>query len=547
MVWAQRSAMRLRYIYTTCLLVFGVVVPQVGFGLEFGVMGNVSAGMGGAGVALKNSPFALYYNPALLSAANSIRFGYSVGIGMREKGFDKIANIDLNNFSNAAGNFVDLLGGFSGGSSGSVDDFSTILDKALDSVSPPSGGGGDLQSKFENFKNTNGDWNVLISAIQNQTNSSSLTDEQKNLVNNIADNINFGDLNLDTGSITGISINFGGDVAMDKAIRDLQTIQDVLRANSFNFTSQNGVALQFAPSFLRGTLGTFGVGLFSSFYGGTSIKADPNRMDLILESGGNYYKVHLGDNGFGYAQTDRSDYEAHSLEYALQQGAHSLTTHMLWINEIPIGYAHTFYFKNVNLNLGISARLMSASNAQNNTALTTNTNFVTSGKNIISKDAFETKAGIAIDLGTMLEIDLPDFRYLTFGFVAKNINTPTFRYANGELAIKPQYRAGFAYNQNNFVFAFDADLVKNEMFSDSINRPFSQMIGGGVKFDIKMLDLRLGLMKDIRQDDGLIITGGINLLGFLDVAVQAGTELGEAKGYRFPRYLNIRVGGNFSF
>ena len=131
--------------------------------------------------------------------------------------------------------------------------------------------------------------------------------------------------------------------------------------------------------------------------------------------------------------------------------------------------------------------------------------------------------------------------------MAKNINTPTFQYSTGEVAIKPQYRAGIAYNQNNFVFAFDVDLWKNEMLSDSFNRPFSQMIGGGVKFDIKAFDLRVGLMKDMRQDDGLIITGGVNILGFLDVAVQAGTELGEAQGYRFPRYLNVRVGGNISF
>lgn len=190
---------------------------------------------------------------------------------------------------------------------------------------------------------------------------------------------------------------------------------------------------------------------------------------------------------------------------------------------------------------------MSGSNAQSSLGISTNTNFVSEGKKFISKGTYETKATIAVDLGTMFEIDLPNFRYLTFGFVAKNINTPKFRYTSGEIEIKPQYRIGMAYNQKHFVFAFDADLSKNEMLSDSNSRPFSQMVGGGVKFDIKAFDLRLGLMKDIRQDDGIILTAGVNILGFFDVAIQSGTALGEAQGYRFPRYLNIRVGGNISF
>ena len=49
--------------------------------LEFGSMGNTSAAMGGAGVALKHSAWGLYYNPALLSSDPKVKLGYSLGVG----------------------------------------------------------------------------------------------------------------------------------------------------------------------------------------------------------------------------------------------------------------------------------------------------------------------------------------------------------------------------------------------------------------------------------------------------------------------------------
>lgn len=537
---------------TKKFLITLIVSLKCVFGLEFGGMGNVSAGMGGAGVALKNSPFALYYNPALLSAENSVRFGYSVGVGLREKNIDRIANIDFGNFASSAERFVGTLagatGGGSGGATGAVaSEFGKILDKALGTSGAT---GSTLEQKLESVKNGSVDVNTLIANIKQETqNSTTLDSASKDLINNVAGNMDFGNISVDAnGNISGITLSFGGDAGMDQAVRDFQTLQDVLKENALSITSQNGVAFQFAPALFRGTLGTFGVGFFSSVYASTSIKTDPNRMDLILKNGSNYYKVNLDSGGFGYSQTTQTDYEEHSLAHALELGnVHSVVARTFWINEIPIGYAHTFYLKNVNLNFGISMRLMSASNAMSDIWLSTSTNIGDSAKKFATNQPFETKTAIAVDLGTMVEIDLPNFQYLTFGFVAKNINTPTFRYANSEIQIKPQYRIGMAYNRSFFALAFDADLSKNDMLSDSFQRPYSQMIGGGAKFDIKVVDLRLGLMKDIRQDDGLILTGGLNILGFLDLAIQAGTALGEAQGYRFPRYLNIRLGGNFSF
>ena len=66
-------------------------------------------------------------------------------------------------------------------------------------------------------------------------------------------------------------------------------------------------------------------------------------------------------------------------------------------------------------------------------------------------------------------------------------------------------------------------------------------------FGFKALDLRLGAMKDLRQDTGLILTGGVNMLGFLDVALQVSTKTTELNGTPIPQYINLRLGGSFSF
>lgn len=419
------------------------------FGLEFGTMGNVSAGMGGAGVAVKNSPFALYYNPALLSAETKrVRFGYSLGIEVREKNLDKIVDINLGGLSNSSAETSTTSAGFK--------------------------------------------------------------------------------------TIQG----------------NLEKLKSALSQNAFNLISQNGITFQFAPALLRGSIGTFGVGYFASFYGGSSIKADPNRMELILKysgaQGDAYCKV---DSSGGCSVSNEADYKNSSLQYSLEQGdAHSIVAQGFLLNEIPIGYAYTFYTKYVNINLGISGRLLSGSLNKSTTYLSKTTNLGNEAKNFANKGNFDTKANFAIDAGAMLEIDLPDFRYLTFGFVAKNINSPRFRYSSGEVDIKPQFRLGLAYNQQNLVLALDADLNQNEMMSQSNQKPYSQMIGGGIKIDLRAFDIRAGLMKDIRQDDGLIITAGVNILGFLDVALQCGTELAQTQKWgSFPRYLSLKVGGNFSF
>ncbi|WP_104637766.1 conjugal transfer protein TraF [Helicobacter felis] len=53
--------------------------------LEFGQMGNTSFAMGGAGVALEDSAWGLYYNPALLDLDARSKLGYSFGASVGSK------------------------------------------------------------------------------------------------------------------------------------------------------------------------------------------------------------------------------------------------------------------------------------------------------------------------------------------------------------------------------------------------------------------------------------------------------------------------------
>ncbi|WP_334083132.1 hypothetical protein [Helicobacter typhlonius] len=68
--------------------------------------------------------------------------------------------------------------------------------------------------------------------------------------------------------------------------------------------------------------------------------------------------------------------------------------------------------------------------------------------------------------------------------------------------------------------------------------------------NFKTIDFRLGAMRDLRSNsgEGTILTGGVNLLGFLDIALQYG--LGQninLYGVNVSNYMSARVGGQFSF
>lgn len=532
------------------------------YALEFGTMGNVSASMGGAGVALKNSAFGLYYNPALLSASPKVKFGYSVGVNIQEKNIAQLATIDIANMQKTAQNLASSFGGT--GSTAAVDGVVNAIDQALDSVLGSSAGSGQTpQQKLEAYiqSNKNGNYNNLIDKIkENIQTSQSLTQVQKDLITSVTGGIDFDTLQMGngtTGSITNaissITINKGSDKGLDKSMSDIAMVQNALQDNHMNLVSQNGIVLQLGSRPLNDMIGTFAVGLFGSLYSNISLNANADRLRLIIEAGGQYYELKITDDGYTYGLSDKASYDNHSLIASLQdtntQNAHSIYMTSFVLSEIPVGYARTFYLKNGNLNIGIAGKLMNSTSMQNKVAITTKTNFNAEMNKIVQdfKNTTMDKA-IGVDVGAVYEIDLPKFRYLTLGLVGKNLNSPTFTSTLQDITIKPQARAGIAYyTQSGFNLAFDVDLTQNDIIAFSTKDQKSQMVGGGAGFIWKGFDLRLGAMKDLRQDNGLILTGGINVLGLIDIALQSSTKFTDIQGYPMPQYLSLRVGGSLSW
>ena len=525
--------------------------------LEFGSMGNTSAAMGGAGVALKHSAWGLYYNPALLSSDPKVKLGYSLGVGLREQNLAKLTTIDINNMTDTAERLIATFTN-AGAGAPSAGVITEIIKDGLKTALGQSSGNVEQDLKDYISKHPDGDYSSLIQGILGAVgNNQSISQEQKDLLDNIVGNIDYGNLDFSNGGGSGaikdalqnITINKGGDKGLDKAVEDISSMQEILKDNNLNIVSQNGVILQISSKTMNEKLGSLGVAYFASAYSSMSINADSNRMRLIIKGGNGYYE--LVDNGgsFSFKASNKDNYDKYSLIASLEGGsdAHKLVTTALMLSEVPIGYARTFYLKHGNLNLGITGKLMNAISTQKQININKNTDFQKELTSLASLENTISSNNFGVDVGVLYELDLPEFRYLTIGLVAKNLNSPTFESSLNNITIKPQYRMGLGYNSKFLNVAFDADLTPNDLLAFSNVKQQSQMIGGGVGFDLKVVDLRLGAMKDLRQDTGLILTGGLNVLGFLDIALQASTKTTKLDGTPIPQYINLRLGGSFSF
>lgn len=211
--------------------------------------------------------------------------------------------------------------------------------------------------------------------------------------------------------------------------------------------------------------------------------------------------------------------------------------------EVPIGWGWRFETSGGDISIGAAIKYMGASSLDM---------ALTGSVNTIGESSLKFKNSLSLSPANSFGIDLGllySIYGFNVGFVAKNINVPTFELNNGKkFKISPQFRMGLSYEfAEYFVLTLDSDLAPNDYLFDGSYK--TQMIGGGLLMDFKYVDLRFGLMGDMANkfDNGVIITGGINLLGFLDVAIQASSEMFNLKGYKIPNALNIKVGGSFTF
>ena len=64
--------------------------------------------------------------------------------------------------------------------------------------------------------------------------------------------------------------------------------------------------------------------------------------------------------------------------------------------------------------------------------------------------------------------------------------------------------------------------------------------------DMMFFGARAGVAKDLRQDNGAILSLGLGF-GFLDIGAAVATKTSKVENTSYPRYFAITVGGGFSF
>lgn len=585
--------------------------------LEFGGMGNVSMGMGGAGVALKNSQWGLYYNPALLGASKKSRFGYSFGLGVQEKNLLSLARIDINNLQklpsslasafgaktksargvtsthtgglsgglmmlgaaaasratsvNIDGYFGDMLkhlvsssnsGSGGSGSGGTItdDNLKTYLQSVVSGAGLNNGNGHDISNassleeaakKFQEIAKDPGNQEKLFGQIQKDMLSASaaaggnpifdsiLKNMDASSVGNLADLLSEaskasgGKLDLDKvlGALGGIKLS-GVDASLDQAIKDISLIQDSLRNNNFAITSQNGIVLQIAKKPNSG----FAMGIFGSLFANGSASFDESHNQIIVQNGSNYISVGVGNDGITVNKSDSTNFDNHSI--FSNKAQHKIDVSGLMITEVPIGYGYSVEVGAGEISVGMAFKYIFSAGYRihKSGGFDAFSNIKTPTDPVFTHN-FGIDAGILYSLGGF-----------SLGLVGKNLNNPgLYLDEHTKYYLNPQIRSGMAYQWGILNLAMDVDLLPNDTLSYTL--PKSQMIGGGLMLDLKVLDIRMGAMYDMRgyTASGIILTGGINILGFLDIAVQSSTRLTEVNGFSVPDYLSLKIGGGFSW
>lgn len=525
--------------------------------MEFGTMGNVSASMGGAGVALK-SPFALYYNPALIASDSKMRIGYSVGVGLSQSNLDKLTNLNFVKMVESLTSLGSQMGGGSkiaarttrsvaptmGVNAKDVSNLTGALTEALEQSGASGSNLEELWKSYEQSHQGSADHSQLVGNLKDAVNNSSMTQEQKDMFNDFANSVDWSNFDVSNGKIVSMTIKSGSNGVLDATMKDLDTLFEVLRNNNMNVISQSGIVFQLSNETIQEKFGSLAVGLFNTTQAGVSLVGDKSRMRLIFGDTTAYYELIVKQDGYTLKEASKEDYEKFSILPSIEQGnAHKIVSSAFNLLEIPVGYAYRFNFNNSELSIGITGKLMLGASLYHEQFLGSNLQFNTK---FASNIHYNTTFGI--DIGSYYGYDLSDTGQLGVGLVIKNINTPTFRFDGAPtISIKPQYRAGIAYNGKRFSLAFDADVLPNEVLTYSQYGLYSQMIGGGFKLDYKFIDVRGGVAYDLRRDTGAILTAGVNILGFIDIAAEVGTKWVDYFGITAPKYANVRIGGSFSW
>ena len=576
------------------------------FALGFGSMGQVSSSIGGAGVALKNSAWGIYYNPALLGADRRTKIGYSFGAQIQEQNLLEIAtNIDgITKISSTLGD--KLLGGAVAGGAvtingqsvggvfgdtlqnlfGSTNIDQSAIDKVAQDIGVTYNTGcnnlGDLATAIqgnqngaaENLKNKLIDAAnaagapPLLTGILGSIDPSGLDELLTSIKNGKVD---FQDI---ISTVGGITIPKGADSDIDQLLSAFETMQKAIESNEISIISQNGLVLQIggrqptrkieADGIGEVTVqesdngrGAVAIGILPQVFASISAEINSKHRRLIvgigagcdIKTGNNCTFIEAKPGGDGLTldvvNGGTGNGQSEYLSSSILTGKHTPYGVVLGLVEIPIAYGHTFYTRAGDINIGIAPKFILASAYRYNTPIS----FSETPNIKFDTNTMQMTQTFGLDLGLLYTpAFLPN---LNIGLVAKNLNAPKINLSgsDGYVRLTQQLRAGVSYEMLNFLtLALDVDVLPNDTLS--IANPKSQMVGGGILADFTFIDFRIGAMRDLysKSGEGTILTTGVNLFGFLDVSVQYG--LGKnvtLYGFNVSNYMVLRVGGQFSF
>ena len=339
------------------------------------------------------------------------------------------------------------------------------------------------------------------------------------------DDLNFSDLvelAENTTNLTGVSFNDLTKLNQSKNI--------ILGANNQSFNVAPTVDVAFA-------IKNFGFGIFANADVAGTSKVDQQYNRLIFKNGTNYYELNSNNS---VTPSNQADYEGSSLIYAMDEGVGNTGVQLdgLAVIEIPVAYGHAFGTDFGDIYLGGAFKLMKG---------TTYSSFHSfSSDKDISDDFDKNKKDsttVGLDLGVAYN---PSFdEDLTLALVGKNLNSPSFdRTVGKDFKLDPMVRAGAAYKISFVELAFDVDLTENE----SINGMKSRYVGGGASFDLFILDLNAGVMKNLSSNDdsGLIYTAGVSM-GPVELSAQMASKSTHIDGTKLPKQASVNLAIAFSW
>jgi hypothetical protein len=218
--------------------------------------------------------------------------------------------------------------------------------------------------------------------------------------------------------------------------------------------------------------------------------------------------------------------------------------------EVPIGYARKFEVGKGSMSVGGTVKIMRG--ATYSAAVYPTTASTDEFRDEIT-DSEKTSVNLGLDLGAIYH---PPYKNLSFGLVARNINSPKFDTSDGgEVSEDMQIRVGgeLALFNRLLSVAVDADLNKRGTLLQNYGadgKEYSeQWIGGGVSIEgspwIFETALRLGVMQNIADDElGMIYTGGLSI-GFkwLHVSLSGAVskEQSEVEDATYPAGASVML------